>query len=83
MRSCSSKLLLAVNRQKRDEFTPEGRQFVAYLTKTDPYFPSWEFACPGTLEDYAMHPRFRAKLARYYEQWRCFKSESDENEGRR
>jgi len=50
----------------------EGRQFVAYLTKVDPYFPGWEF--PHHAWGYMMHPRFKMKWARYYEQWKRFKA---------
>ncbi|MBC7911032.1 MAG: tetratricopeptide repeat protein [Pyrinomonadaceae bacterium] len=59
--------------------TAEARQFTAFLTKLDPYFPSWEFAHHGRWTDYAQHPRFQAKWERYYEQWKRFKAETDTN----
>jgi hypothetical protein len=44
------------------------KEFIAYLTETDPTFPSWEF--PSTLSEADMlHPKFSAKLARYHEAW--------------
>ncbi|MBC7932500.1 MAG: tetratricopeptide repeat protein [Rubrivivax sp.] len=54
--------------------TNEARQFVDYLTEIDPYFPSWEFTHQGNWVDYALHPRFKAKWERYYEQWKRFKA---------
>jgi hypothetical protein len=59
--------------------TPEARQFTAFLTKVDPYFPSWEFIHHDRWADYALHPRFQAKWERYYEQWKRFKAESGTN----
>jgi hypothetical protein len=58
------------------EATPEMREFVSYLTRVDPYFPSWEYTFIGLLnDDQAFHPRFKQKIARYYEQWKRFKAE--------
>jgi hypothetical protein len=54
--------------------TSEARQFVDYLTRIDPYFPSWEFTYRGNWVDYALHPRFKAKWERYYEHWKRFKA---------
>jgi hypothetical protein len=42
------------------------------LTEVDPFFPSWEYALTGS--DEVFHPRFRRKMARYYEQWQRFKA---------
>jgi hypothetical protein len=55
------------------EAIPEMRQFVTYLTRVDRFFPSWEYTYIGV--DEVMHPRFKQKIARYYEQWRRFKAE--------
>jgi hypothetical protein len=52
--------------------SPEGRRFVTYLTKVDPNFPGWEFPHHGW--EYFMHPRFKIKWQRYYEQWKRFKA---------
>jgi hypothetical protein len=54
---------------------PELRRFVSFLTKVDPYYPSWEFTFVGDLSDTMLHPLFKAKMARYYEQWKRFKAE--------
>jgi hypothetical protein len=50
---------------------PEMRQFVTYLTQVDPFFPSWEYTYFGN--DGVMHPHYKQKIARYYEQWKRFK----------
>ncbi|HLG15428.1 MAG TPA: hypothetical protein VJH03_13140 [Blastocatellia bacterium] len=61
------------------EATPEMREFVSYLTRIDPYFPSWEFTYIGLLtNDQALHPGFKQKIARYYEAWKKFKAERGE-----
>jgi hypothetical protein len=58
------------------EAVPEFRQFVTYLTKVDPTFPGWEYIDTGLLSaNEVMHPRFREKVARYYEQWKLFKAQ--------
>ena len=57
------------------EATPEMQDFVSYLTKVDPYFPSWEYTYVGDARDEILHPRFKQKIARYYEQWKRFKAE--------
>jgi hypothetical protein len=54
---------------------PELRRFLAFLTQVDPLFPSWEFVFVGGLQDQMLHPRYKAKLARYYEQWKRFKAQ--------
>jgi hypothetical protein len=54
---------------------PELRRFVSFLTEVDPYFPSWEFTFVGDMSDTMLHPRFKVKMARYYEQWKRFKAE--------
>src|SRR5258708_22312696 len=43
-------------------------EFVSYLTGVDPAFPGWEFPAAASSDD-MLHPRFRAKVARYYEVW--------------
>jgi hypothetical protein len=59
------------------EAVPEFRQFVTYLTKVDPSFPGWEYTYIGLLRrDQVLHPRFKEKIARYYEQWKRFKAEN-------
>jgi hypothetical protein len=58
------------------EAIPEFRKFVTYLTEKDPYFPSWEYTYVSYMgSDEALHPGFRSKIARYYEQWKNFKKE--------
>jgi hypothetical protein len=53
----------------------EMQQFVTYLTKVDPYFPSWEYTYYKFLsQDEVLHPRFKAKMARYHEYWKRFKA---------
>jgi hypothetical protein len=57
---------------------PIMRQFVAYLTKIDPYFPSWEYLYIGSLsQDEVLHPDFKKKIARYYKYWKQFKVEQN------
>jgi hypothetical protein len=51
----------------RPSFT-RANEFVTYLTKIDPTFPSWEFASTLSEED-MFHPRFAAKMARYHAIW--------------
>jgi len=59
--------------QTLTEATPEMREFITYLTNVDPYFPSWEYTYSGNARDEVFHPRFKNKIARYYEQWLRFK----------
>ena len=54
--------------------SPEMRQFVTYLTKVDPFFPSWEYTY-ATGDDETLHPRFTQKIERFYEQWKKFKAQ--------
>lgn len=60
------------------EAAPEMRQFVAYLTEVDPFFPSWEYTYVGPAADGTLHARFREKVARYYEHWKRFKAAGDD-----
>lgn len=53
---------------------PEVKRFIAYLTEIDPSFPGWEFTYVGDTRDAMLHPKFRAKMARYYEHWKQFKA---------
>ena len=56
---------------------PEIRRFLTFLTDVDPYFPSWEYTFSGPLAaDQVLHPRFKEKVARYYEQWLRFTSKT-------
>jgi hypothetical protein len=56
----------------------EVQEFLAFLTKVDPYFPGWEF--PGVNEyNQSLHPNFRKKLARFYEDWNSFQAERQKN----
>jgi hypothetical protein len=60
---------------KYGEAVPEMRQFVTYLTEVDPYFPSWEyFSFGGGAPEEVLHPRFKVKMARYYEPWKRFQA---------
>lgn len=62
--------------QELIEAKPEIRQFVTYLTQVDPYFPSWEYVYVSSLsQDEVLHPRFKAKMARYHEYWKRFKAQ--------
>ena len=58
------------------EALPEIREFVTYLTAVDPYFPSWEFTSTGDPRDDVFNSRFKEKMARYYGEWKRFKSVS-------
>jgi hypothetical protein len=50
-------------------------KFVQFLTKTDPYFPSWEYCHVGRPDfDQVLEPRFRARIERLREQWIRFKT---------
>jgi len=58
------------------EASAEMRTFASYLTKADPSYPSWEYSYTGdVLWAPVMHPRFKQKIARYYQQWKHFKAE--------
>jgi hypothetical protein len=53
----------------------EMQAFVTYLTALDPFFPSWEFINVynvGRAE--VAHPRFKAKVDRFYAEWKRFKA---------
>jgi hypothetical protein len=63
--------------ERRQDFCPEVRQFVTYLSKVDPYFPSWEYADRPPATSELLEPRFKAKVARYHEQWKNFEAERD------
>jgi hypothetical protein len=52
--------------------TPIVRQFITYLTDTDPSFPGWEYTYVGDPGDEVLNPRFRQKMARYYDEWKRF-----------
>ncbi len=56
------------------QINPEINRFMTYLTWVDPWFPSWEFTDYGYGWQAAFHPRFKAKMARYYEVWKEFKA---------
>jgi hypothetical protein len=51
----------------------EMKQFVTYLTEVDPSFPSWEYCHPYSSGEIT-HPRFKAKVARYYGEWKRFRN---------
>jgi hypothetical protein len=57
------------------EPTQEVSDFVAYLTRVDPYFPSWGYfyASPWMSGNQILHPNFRQRVAKYYEHWRAFR----------
>lgn len=57
------------------EAKPELRPFIAFLTASDPFFPSWEYTDVGWGWEEVLHPRFRQKVARLYEKWREFNSQ--------
>jgi hypothetical protein len=46
---------------------------VSFVTEVDPFFPSWEYNYFG--DDEIMHPYYKQRIARYYEQWKRFKAE--------
>lgn len=56
--------------EARQDFRP----FLTFLTTSDPYFPSWEYTDVGWGWDEVLHPRFKQKVARIYEEWREFNS---------
>jgi hypothetical protein len=62
-------------RTKAYAVSQEMKNLVTYLTGIDPSFPSWEFTLEGISGYEAIvHPRFRQKIARYYECWKQFKA---------
>jgi hypothetical protein len=57
------------------KITLEMKRFFSYMTVVDPTYPSWEFTSDGIHgADSTLHPRFRQKIARYYECWKEFKA---------
>ena len=65
-----------IKRETLIEASAEMRTFASYLTKADPSYPSWEYTYIGdVLWAPVMHPRFKQKIARYYEQWKQFKAQ--------
>ena len=61
-------VLVSENEGSRRPSFSRANEFVTYLTKIDPTFPSWEFASTLSEED-MFHPRFAAKIARYHAVW--------------
>jgi hypothetical protein len=59
--------VLIARGHRRPSFT-RANEFMTCLTSVDPNFPSWEFASTLSEED-MFHPRFKAKIARYYAIW--------------
>jgi hypothetical protein len=56
-------------------FPADWLKFVRFLTKTDPYFPSWEYCHVGRPDfDQVLEPRFRARIERLREQWIRFRA---------
>lgn len=62
----------------RGSAPPETVRFIAYLSQLDPNFPSWEYSyCPNDAQgvvDEVMHPKFKAKINRYFEAWTQFET---------
>jgi len=51
----------------------EIRPFVTYLTKQDPFFPSWEYTfVGGSPNEQALHPGFPDKIRHLHDQWLSF-----------
>jgi hypothetical protein len=47
--------------------------FIKFLTSVDPTFPRWEYSYSGFFQNVqVVHPKFKAKMARYHEQWKKF-----------
>jgi hypothetical protein len=63
----------------RQEYAcPKLRKFVTYLTGIDPNFPSWEYSYSGFYAvTQVVHPAFKKKMARYYEEWKKFKGSAE------
>jgi hypothetical protein len=55
------------------ETTPINRSFIQFLTTVDPYYPSWEYTLLS-FQNEIFEPRFKERVARYYEQWKRFKA---------
>jgi putative flippase GtrA len=57
------------------EPTPKLQAFVAYLTRVDPHFPSWDYFYPSPWMsgNQVLHPHFRQRVERYYGHWKAFK----------
>lgn len=57
--------------------TEEIRQFAIYLTEKDPSYPGWEYTYVAAFgyPDQVAHPKFRQKIARFYEAWKEFKKQ--------
>jgi hypothetical protein len=62
------------NRGYSPEANPVMHQFLGYLTRVDPFFPSWEYTQDRGPSDQATNPLFRRKIDRYYEAWKRFQS---------
>jgi hypothetical protein len=59
----------------------ELKNFVTYLTEADPSFPSWEYSYCGFFPRIqVLHPAFKTKMARYYEEWKKFEATSHVSE---
>jgi hypothetical protein len=55
------------------EAKPEFRAFIGFLTKVDPYFPSWEYTlCSGSPNEEVVQPGFKVRIERYHEEWKAF-----------
>ena len=56
-----------VRSESRIDVVPQMHKFIAYLTYTDPTFPSWQFHTYGVDgRDSILHPRFRQKITQFY-----------------
>jgi hypothetical protein len=56
------------------EAKPIVREFASYLTRVDPYYPSWEYTFVGDPPYQVFNPGFRRKIERYHEQWLRFEA---------
>ena len=57
---------------------PIVHDFIGYLTKIDPYYPSWEFTFMGDPFDAVANPLFQKRIERYYQAWLKFKAQASD-----
>ncbi|MGH9760673.1 MAG: hypothetical protein ACREAC_07500, partial [Blastocatellia bacterium] len=57
---------------------PIVHDFIAYLTKTDPYYPSWDFTYTGYQFEQVLNPLFSKRIERYYQAWKKFQAQASE-----
>jgi hypothetical protein len=63
----------ATRQIRQERACEELLKFVTFMTDVDPSFPSWEYSYAGYQPVQILHPAFKKKMARYYEEWKKFK----------